>query len=327
MTKKTECPFCGSSHPENTKFCPNTGKNLADPPQKISIAFLREKVMYFLKHSLWKLPIWQFIGIVVGIVAIWATYDVFHQTQKFKDLQIVTLADTSLVEINNDVYSDIKISYTGRKVTNLSLLQLKIESIGTEPILLADYTEPIVVSFPKQAEIIESVIVDSEPRNINAQVTLENNSVIIEPVLLNPGDRFVVKLIVANIPPLCPPRPNNWDNIRRTQTPDFITPTPQSPRDYIGDCVDERFEIQARIAGVSNISTVNTIYERKSITQDITVRFVILYSLAIFLLVTIKLMNEQVDFFDSLWSSTKMVIVGLLTSIVTYGILWFLGYF
>jgi len=329
MTKKTACPFCGSPHPENTKYCPNTGKNLLEPSQRAQVTLWKDKLKHFLKHSLWKLPIWQFVGIVVGIVAIWATYDVFHKTQQFKDLQIVTLADTSLVEIKNDVYSDIKISYKDRGINNLSLLQLKVESIGTEPILIVDYIQPISISFPRKAEIIESIIIDSEPRNINAQVIVENNSVSIKPLLLNPGDRFVIKLIVANIPPLCPPDTYTWDNIEsipRTPYAEFPTPAPPS-QSRIDDCVTERFEIQARIAGISNISTVNTIYERKSITQDITVRFVILYSLAIFLLASIKLMKEQVDLLDSLWSAIKMIVVGLLISIVAYGVLWLMGSF
>lgn len=327
MTKKNVCRFCGLSHPENTKFCPSTGKNLLESPQKINFAVYTEKITHFLKHSLWKLPIWQFIGIVIGIVAVWATYDVFNKSQEIRDLQIVTLADTSLVEIKNDVATDIEVFYKGKEFSNLSLLQLKIENIGTEPILITDYVEPISIAFPKQAKIIESAIIASEPRNINAKAILENNTVSIEPVLLNSGDRFIVKLIVADIPPLCVPR-NTWDNFPVTPTArphDDILPTPSPGR--VIECVDERFEIQARIAGISKIDTVNTIYERKSITQDITVRFIILYSLAIFLLAGIRLAKEQVDFIESFWSAIKMIVVGLLISIVSYGVLWFLGYF
>lgn len=333
MTKKNVCRFCGSPHPDNTKFCPNTGKNLLESPQKINFAVYTEKIAYFLKHSLWKLPIWQFVGIVIGIVAVWATYDVFNKSQEIRDLQIVTLADTSLVEIKNDVATNIEVFYKGKEFSNLSLLQLKIENIGTEPILITDYVEQISIAFPKQAKIIESAIIASEPRNINAKATLENNTVSIEPVLLNSGDRFVIKLIVADIPPLCQPR-NTWDNIPATARPqDNILPTPSSGR--VIECVDERFEIQARITGISKIDTVNTIYERKSITQDITVRFVVLYSLAILFLVGIRLTIVESISDDSIWagvivsfwSAIKIIVVGLLISIVAYGILWFLGYF
>ncbi|MEK7325726.1 MAG: hypothetical protein AAB217_10775 [Chloroflexota bacterium] len=186
-------------------------------------------------HPVWRYPIWELVTILVGVIAILATYDVFTRSEQFKDLRIVTLASTSLVEIRDSgTSSEIKVLYAGKQIDNLSLFQIKIENTGTEPILEQDYSQPIRFTFPRESKIIDAAILDSSPSNIGATVQTSQNTASLSPVLLNPHDRFIVRFVVADIPPPCPqlldfatrlPSEFPLTSIPMAPTPTLLAPT------------------------------------------------------------------------------------------------------
>jgi hypothetical protein len=139
--------------------------------------------------------------------------------------------------VEQSVVEEIQVIYRDQPVTDFSLFQVKVENSGNQTIREEDYVKPIRFVFPPQAEIVQAVILESSPQNIGMIVQAEQNTAILSPVLLNEGDRTVVRFLVSNMPSNGSPQP---------------------------------FTVDARIAGVKEIYTLNAIEEKKTERGDST---------------------------------------------------------
>jgi len=174
--------------------------------------------------------IWQFVAALISAVAIFSGYHIFFLQQEVKALQVVILASTSLVEVEQGVAEGIKVLYEGQPVANLALFQVKVENSGNQAIREEDYARPIKFVFPPQSEIVEAEILESSPPSIGMTVQKEQNIVIFSPVLLNEKDQAIARFLVSNMP---------------------------------SNDSAQLFSVDARIAGVKEIKVVSAIEERE----------------------------------------------------------------
>jgi len=192
-----------------------------------------KKISKFFDQKLFRHPIWQFIGTMAAIFAIVATYHVFVLSRETKEIRVVTLTDAVLIQKNavdhsGDLSDELSISYKGEIVNSLSLLEISLENTGTNSVLEDDYQQPIRIVFPPSSKIIDARIIDTYPSNIYPDITADNNIASISPMLLNSGDRIIIRLIVNDMPPRC----------------EIYSPAP---------CVTNPFEIDARIIEIPSI--------------------------------------------------------------------------
>ena len=142
--------------------------------------------------------IWQLIGAILAIIAIFATYDVFIRSKPNKELQIVVESTIPLIDVKPEAASDIQVLYKGQQIDNLVLLQLRVENSGNQPITESDYSRNILFSFPEDSEIVDVAIASSIPPNLDAIInTLTGNEAELKPILLNSEDSFIVRFILV----------------------------------------------------------------------------------------------------------------------------------
>lgn len=149
---------------------------------------------------------WRIIGNAFGaMTAIAVVFGLYSDISSYinlpaKELEIVILADSNLLSVDSSISQDIKIQYRDEEVSNLSLIQLKIESIGNIPILPDDYARPISFNFPNGSEIIEAVVQDQAPDDIGLNIEVNGNKAVLSRELLNPNDKAILRFLVANLP-------------------------------------------------------------------------------------------------------------------------------
>lgn len=144
-------------------------------------------------------PVWQFVGVVIGLGAIVLAVVLSRTERQVSELQIEILSNSSLVNVDGDVTGDIEIVYRDQPVNTLSLILLRIENSGNVPIRDSDYSEPIVIAVSPDAEIGEFTIVETEPKGIN--ITVEKISpyqIELSNALLNPGDQVLLKILALD---------------------------------------------------------------------------------------------------------------------------------
>ena len=150
--------------------------------------------MKFLKD-----PVWQFIGVIIAILAIITSVVLYLQDKSVKELQIDVLSNSPLISIDGDIQKGIQVFYKDKPVQTLSVILLKIENTGNEPIRRADYSEPISVSLSPEAEIGEVEIQETLPDGIPLAPIIESsNKVELAKTLLNPGDQAILKILALN---------------------------------------------------------------------------------------------------------------------------------
>jgi hypothetical protein len=148
---------------------------------------------------IFKDPVWQFVGVIVGIAAIAVMFWMYYKGRPVKKLRIEILSNSPIVSLTPDIPKELQILYRGKPVQTLSLILLKLANTGTEPIRESDYSEPIRVSVSQNAEIGQVMVQETRPDGIRlAPTIIANNQVQMAKVLLNPGDQAVLKILVLN---------------------------------------------------------------------------------------------------------------------------------
>jgi hypothetical protein len=132
-----------------------------------------------------KSPAWQFVATVVAVIAIMVTISIYLIGRPVKRLQVQILSNSPLISVNTNISSQIQILYKDKPVQTLSLILLRFENVGNEPIRESDYSEPIRILLSPNAQVGEVTV-------------QETNQVEIAKTLLNPGDQAVIKILALN---------------------------------------------------------------------------------------------------------------------------------
>jgi hypothetical protein len=140
-------------------------------------------------------------AISVGVtIVLW----LFNTRDKKLSLEIVS--DTPLVTSSEELDEHVHIfSAAGGEVKNVRLVTAKIINAGHVPIRVSDYAEKISLDF-LDGHVLSAHVIESEPESLSISIrdggALVEESratgVIFRPVLLNPGNYFLVKVFVSN---------------------------------------------------------------------------------------------------------------------------------
>ena len=180
--------------------------------------------------KIFKDPVWQFVGVAVAVIALIFSVIIYLIDRPVKRLQVQILSNSPLISVNTDISSQIQILYKDKPVQTLSLILLRFENIGNEPIRETDYSGPIRILLSSKSEVGEVTIQETKPAGIdlNPRVTA-TNQIELTKALLNPGDQVVVKILALNN--------------------------------------DGTLDVEARIAGISNIEILSALDEGGSKTN------------------------------------------------------------
>lgn len=75
---------------------------------------------------------------------------------------------------------------------------MRITSSGEIPIVKADFNdEPIVISLGKSSRIIEVHLQDTEASQVRPELTMDSMKLMIQPLLLNPGDAISILVVTT----------------------------------------------------------------------------------------------------------------------------------
>ena len=144
-------------------------------------------------------PAWQFVAAVVAVIALLVTVSIYLIDRPVKRLQVQILSNSPLISVNTDISPQIQILYKDKPVQTLSLILLRFENVGNEPIRESDYSEPIRILLSPNAEVGEVTVQETKPEGIDLNPTVSaSNQVEIARALLNPGDQVVLKVLALN---------------------------------------------------------------------------------------------------------------------------------
>jgi len=137
------------------------------------------------------------ITLLAFIVGSGLTIYFFRRGEKVKKLGYEVITDSPLFDISDQIGQDITIQYKGQTVESLAIVIIEIKNSGNIPIKPEDFNKPLCINVGDSNKIFDSAIIDRNPEDIDAVVSVNGNgnAVEIEPLLLNEQDSILLKIV------------------------------------------------------------------------------------------------------------------------------------
>lgn len=153
---------------------------------------MSESILAFLRDS-----VWQFVGALIALLAIPAAYWIYLLQRKRKELSFGVLSHRRLLSISDELSSRVTVSLDGSPVGNVHLIVIGVKNSGNQPILEGDFVRPFRVIFGAETKLLSADVVKQTPSNLGASFNIDPAFLQLSPLLLNPGDYFVVQLLIS----------------------------------------------------------------------------------------------------------------------------------
>lgn len=132
------------------------------------------------------------------IVAAYVAIRLSRQQTKDKKLAYKVITSEDILSYSQDIQDNLEINYNNQRVDNLSLFIVSIINIGGIPIEKSDFEDRIYLEFDSNDAIVDAEVTNCKPKNLNIQIQEYQNSIGIEPCLINPKDKFDLKILLKN---------------------------------------------------------------------------------------------------------------------------------
>lgn len=138
------------------------------------------------------------IGVLAVIAAITVPLIIYFLQKSKKRLTYEVISDTQLVGIKSEVQNKIKIYYEDKLVENVHLISIKIINNGNQPISISDFAELINIRLGNNTNILTCEVLEQNPKDLDVCVVKIQDSIEIQPLLLNPNDSFTLNILLSN---------------------------------------------------------------------------------------------------------------------------------
>ena len=134
----------------------------------------------------------RIISTGLAILALIVPIAIFLSTPK-KSLEYKITSQSELVSEKTSV-EGLEIKIKGETIDNISIYGLKVTNSGSAPILANDFEKPISIYVEENAKIYAVKIKQLHPENLSLSHIIKDDFLIVDPLLLNPGDEFEMDL-------------------------------------------------------------------------------------------------------------------------------------
>jgi hypothetical protein len=136
---------------------------------------------------------------LLAVLAICLTVSFFLLGRRRKRLSYM-LSDTQVLSIDEAINpSRVQILFDDKPVTAVRLVMLTVNNSGNEPIRAEDFERALRFSWAEPARILTADVVEVSPEGLQPTIKASANEIVLEPLLLNPGDWFCVKTLINQV--------------------------------------------------------------------------------------------------------------------------------
>jgi len=141
--------------------------------------------------------IWEFVGVVVAVVAILITVIIFLIERRKRAFMCQVFSAGSLLSVDDAIREDVQILLEGKPIHDLHSFIVTFVNTGNVPILPKDFVETVRVNFGEDAEVLGAEVLATDPNSVSARVWPVRSDLILAPTLLNGGDTVIAMVLVS----------------------------------------------------------------------------------------------------------------------------------
>lgn len=145
----------------------------------------------------WKFFLTLAITIASVVVPVWLWQ--VDLSSKALSLTVKSTVELQPKEIN--ALDGIQLSVDGTTLESPYVSVLELSNSGSKPIVTSDYEAPIKISTRSPSKLVKIRMTFSTPPSLEPAISLAAGVVLLQPLLLNPGDTVRITAVTANARP------------------------------------------------------------------------------------------------------------------------------
>jgi len=142
-------------------------------------------------------PLWQFVGALLAFVAILVSLSLHRLQRNRKAFSYEVISRTLLLSIKEEIKGRLQILLDGNVVRDIHMIVIRVLNSGNVPIVPSDYDRTVKFAFGEKTQILSAEVIETNPENIEASVSIVSQKVVLTPVLLNVGDSITLKTLLS----------------------------------------------------------------------------------------------------------------------------------
>ena len=143
-------------------------------------------------------PAWQFVGVLLALIAIAATIIIYLLQRQKKRIAFNLVSKNQLLTVREELEGKLQVLYDGQPARDIRLLVIRVSNVGNVAIATNDYERPLSFSTGLSSKVLSAVVTDVDPPNLDVDLGVNESQIMIKPVLLNPKDSLTIKCLVSD---------------------------------------------------------------------------------------------------------------------------------
>lgn len=143
-------------------------------------------------------PLWQFVGVLLALLAIGASIAIYRLQKLNKRLAYEIVSRANLLTVREELENKVQVLYDGGPVRSLTVFLIRVWNAGSEPIRSTDFERPLSFSAVAPAQILTAATTKVLPESLTPELVFGAHSLTVTPMLLNPGDSLTLKVLVKD---------------------------------------------------------------------------------------------------------------------------------
>lgn len=144
---------------------------------------------------------WKFLVMLAATLAgVVAPILLWRADLESRSLRFVVLSRASLQPTVGTEVPDLKVTLNGVELSSPTLTVVRLSNDGAQPIPASDFEGKIRLVIAAPAKLVRASVTEVSPTDLSPSLTKESNSILIAPMLLNPGDSITFALLTSGTP-------------------------------------------------------------------------------------------------------------------------------
>jgi hypothetical protein len=145
---------------------------------------------------------WKFvIGIILAIAGIIVPVILWQFDLNAKSIKVRLVSSTELQSSISASIPDLRLMLNGDIISSPILSQIEIINDGSKPIPASDFETPLEININNNSKIIRSTLISTDPKNLKPVIDFKNQTIQIQPLLLNSGDTIKISILSSGAIP------------------------------------------------------------------------------------------------------------------------------
>lgn len=145
----------------------------------------------------WRFLVTLLLTVASVIVPVW----LWHADLSSKGLTLTIKSTADLQPERVGTLAGLQVLIDGQSVANPFVSVMELSNSGAKPVLGADFERPLKVVASEPSQIVKAQISSTVPASLSPRVEVIGGSLLVYPLLMNPGDTLKFTVITANAKP------------------------------------------------------------------------------------------------------------------------------